>query len=66
MTVSPVYLAEAAKKFKQDSKLIEDTRPKPVEPKNRPKSEPVRNPAFREHEGLKDLQKQLHRNERKK
>lgn len=27
--------------------------------KKRPKSEPVRNPAFREHEGLRALQKQL-------
>lgn len=27
--------------------------------KKRPKSTPVRNPAFREHEGLKALQKQL-------
>lgn len=27
--------------------------------KPRPKSAPVRNPAFREHEGLKALQKQL-------
>jgi hypothetical protein len=30
-----------------------------VEKKQRPKSTPVRNPAFREHEGLKALQKQL-------
>lgn len=27
--------------------------------KNRAKSTPVRNPAFREHEGLRNLQKQL-------
>lgn len=27
--------------------------------KKRPKSAPVRNPAFREHEGLKALQKKL-------
>jgi hypothetical protein len=30
-----------------------------VEKKPRPKSAPVRNPAFREHEGLRALQKQL-------
>lgn len=29
-------------------------------------SPPVRNPAFREHEGLKDLQRQLHRSNRTK
>lgn len=27
--------------------------------KKRPKSTPVRNPAFREHEGLRELQKKL-------
>lgn len=31
-----------------------------VEKKPQRKSEPVRNPAFREHEGLRNLQKQLH------
>lgn len=39
-----------------------NARPKPstvkVE-KKRPKSTPVRNPAFREHEGLRALQKEL-------
>lgn len=34
--------------------------PKPKAPKK--PSAPVRNPAFREHEGLKELQRRLHRN----
>lgn len=34
-----------------------------VNPKQR-KSEPVRNPAFREHEGLRDLQRKLNSNRR--
>ncbi|QFG08729.1 hypothetical protein PBI_INGRID_57 [Arthrobacter phage Ingrid] len=43
--------------------MSENEAPKPstikVENKKRPKSTPVRNPAFREHEGLKALQKEL-------
>lgn len=38
--------------------------PKPSAPR-RERSAPVRNPAFREHEGLKELQKQLNSNGRK-
>jgi hypothetical protein len=34
--------------------------------KTRPKSTPVRNPAFREHEGLKALQKKLNSQSRGK
>lgn len=34
--------------------------------KKRPKSEPVRNPAFRESEPLRELQKRLHAEERRR
>lgn len=37
-----------------------------VEKKERPKSEPVRNPAFRESEPLRELQKRLHAEERRR
>ena len=36
--------------------------PKPVARPRKERSTPVRNPAFREHEGLKELQRQLNRN----
>lgn len=42
---------------------------KPSEVKTKPRKErsaPVRNPAFREHEGLKDLQRRLHAADRTK
>ncbi|UGL63283.1 hypothetical protein SEA_TOKKI_59 [Arthrobacter phage Tokki] len=49
--------------FEKSQKAIFDfSTPKPSAikvDKKRPKSTPVRNPAFREHEGLKALQKQL-------
>ncbi|QFG09162.1 hypothetical protein PBI_SPORTO_54 [Arthrobacter phage Sporto] len=40
--------------------------PKPVARPRKERSTPVRNPAFREHEGLKNLQRQLHADARTK
>ena len=47
--------------------VVEDVveAPKPKAAPKKP-SAPVRNPAFREHEGLKALQRELHRSNRSK
>lgn len=58
--ITPSMMAKTSPKVEGDAKpVVQVAVPKPKKP-----NDPVRNPAFREHEGLKELQRELHRNVR--
>lgn len=61
-TVSPIQIMEKAG-LTQVRKV---ETPKPVARPRKERSTPVRNPAFRENEALKNLQRQLHAEARNK
>lgn len=67
--VTPKAVAERNKPTLEEA-VVEQVTTREARAKAKPKpprkpSAPVRNPAFREHEGLKALQRDLHRNSKK-
>lgn len=55
-----LLVQKAAKAISEFGKAAQESSPKPKAPKKKP-SAPVRNTAFRDHEGLKALQRELNR-----